>query len=198
MDWKVAKGSNGAARSSAAPTGADYYNRKIMTLTEFPIVVDLPVQWGDMDSFGHVNNVVYFRYFEHACMAYLRRLSFDKGPREGGIGPILAATEARFRKPLTYPDEIQIGARLSEVSADRFTLEHRIVSRLRSAVVAEGKSLTVAFDYGATTKARLPVAVRAAMAGLEAQVGRVVKTSASDWRLGPDRGEDSGPARTGS
>jgi acyl-CoA thioester hydrolase len=149
-------------------------------LSKFPVIVRQPIVWGEMDAYRHVNNVVYFRYFEHARMAYLRRLSFDQGPREGGIGPILAATEARFRKPLTYPDEVQIGARLSEVSADRFTLEHRIVSRRQQAVVAEGKSLTVAFDYGAMTKAPLPAAVRAAIAGLEAAVGRVVNTWSSD------------------
>lgn len=35
-------------------------------LAGFPVRVDIPVAWGEMDAFGHVNNVVYFRYFESA------------------------------------------------------------------------------------------------------------------------------------
>ena len=36
-------------------------------LAGFPVVVDIPVAWGEMDAFGHVNNVMYFRYFETAA-----------------------------------------------------------------------------------------------------------------------------------
>lgn len=36
----------------------------------FPVRVGIPVAWGEMDAFGHVNNVVYFRYFESARIAF--------------------------------------------------------------------------------------------------------------------------------
>ena len=39
-------------------------------LKSFPVVAKIPVRWGDMDSFQHVNNVSYFRYFESARIAY--------------------------------------------------------------------------------------------------------------------------------
>ena len=42
----------------------------------FPIVIELPVQWGEMDAYGHVNNTVLFRYFESARMAYFERCGF--------------------------------------------------------------------------------------------------------------------------
>ena len=35
-------------------------------LRDFPLVVEIPVQWGDQDAFGHVNNAAYFRWFESA------------------------------------------------------------------------------------------------------------------------------------
>ena len=41
---------------------------------DYPVVISLPVQWGDQDLFGHVNNVVYFRWYESARIAYLDRI----------------------------------------------------------------------------------------------------------------------------
>src|SRR2546428_12744196 len=95
-------------------------------LAAFPVVVELPVIWGEMDSYRHVNNVVYFRYFENARLEYFRRLGWFELEKETGIGPILAATQARFRRPLTYPDTISIGARILSMKEDRFHLGHRI------------------------------------------------------------------------
>src|SRR5262245_50427512 len=107
-------------------------------LTGFPVIVELPVVWGEMDSYRHVNNVVYFRYFESARLEYFRRLGWFEYEQQTGIGPILAATSARFRKPLTYPDTIWVAARVPAVEADRFTMEYRLVSRKLAVVAAEG------------------------------------------------------------
>ena len=92
-------------------------------LAKYPVIVRQPVVWGDMDSYRHVNNTVYFRYFENARLEYFRRLGWFEYEEQTGIGPILAATQARFRKPLSYPDRIWITARVSDIGADRFTLE---------------------------------------------------------------------------
>jgi acyl-CoA thioester hydrolase len=92
-------------------------------LSGYPVIVELPVVWGEMDSYRHVNNVVYFRYFENVRLEYFRRLDWFEFERQTGIGPILAATQARFRKPLTYPDTISVGARIPKLEEDRFTME---------------------------------------------------------------------------
>src|SRR5690348_14424540 len=117
-------------------------------LAGFPVAVRLAVAWGDMDAYRHVNNVVYFRYFENARLEYFRRLGWFELERETGVGPILAATQARFRKPLTYPDTVLIGARVVSVGADRFTLEHLVVSERLGAVAAEGQGVVVAYHHG--------------------------------------------------
>ena len=43
-------------------------------LQGYPVTVEIPVAWGDMDAYGHVNNTMYFRYFETARIAYFYRL----------------------------------------------------------------------------------------------------------------------------
>src|SRR5216683_2544806 len=107
-------------------------------LAGYPVIVESPVAWGDMDSYEHVNNVVYFRYFENARLEYFRRLGWFEFEEQTGIGPILAYTQARFRRALTYPDTISIGARVISLADDRFTLEHEIVSHDQAAVATEG------------------------------------------------------------
>src|SRR5215467_841217 len=104
-------------------------------LAGFPVIVELPVVWGEMDSYRHVNNVVYFRYFENARLEYFRRLDWFEFEKQTGIGPILGATQARFRRPLTYPDTIRIAARISQIGDDRMTMAHIIVSLEQQAIV---------------------------------------------------------------
>src|SRR5262249_17835741 len=114
-------------------------------LAGFPVVIELPVVWGEMDSYRHVNNAVYFRYFESARLEYFRRLRWLEYEEQTGVGPILAATQARFRKALTYPDTISVGARVSSLGMDRMTIDHLIVSHRLGAVTTEGQGTVVTF-----------------------------------------------------
>src|SRR5262249_34654822 len=125
-----------------------------------------------MDSYRHVNNVVYFRWFENARLEYFRRLGWFEYEQETGVGPILASTQARFRKPLTYPDTVLIAARVVSVGEDRFTLEHRVVSRRLAAVAAEGQGGAASFHYGRGQKVPLPDELRRRIAELEAGAAR--------------------------
>src|SRR5262245_6750401 len=141
-------------------------------LAGFPVVVELPVVWGEMDAYRHVNNVVYFRYLETARLEYFRRLGWFEYERETGVGPILAATQARFRRPLAYPDTISVGARVVTVGEDRFTLDHRIVSHAQGAVTTEGQGTVVTYHYGEGKKVPIPDELRRRIRELEAAVKR--------------------------
>jgi acyl-CoA thioester hydrolase len=137
-------------------------------LAGFPVVVELPVAWGEMDAYRHVNNVVYFRYLENARLEYFRRLDWFEYERQTGVGPILAATQARFRKPLTYPDTIWVTARVVDIEDDRFHLEHRVISKRLVAVAAEGKGTVVTYHHGEHRKVAVPEELRRRIAALEA------------------------------
>ena len=140
-------------------------------LPGFPVVVEMPVYWGEMDSFGHVNNIYYFRYFEQSRLEYFRRLAWEGYTVNSGIGPILGSVEARYRKPLKWPDTIEVGARATDVGVDRMTLEHRVISRKLGVVVAEGKGVIVAYDYGLERKAPIPDDLRQRIVELEKTAG---------------------------
>lgn len=136
-------------------------------LTDMPVVVDFPVAWGDMDAFGHVNNTKYFRWFEDGRLAYFDRVGIAEVMKESGVGPILASTDCRFRVPLTYPDSVRIGARVTALEEDRFTMRYVVVSTAHGKVAAEGTGSLVAFDYGTGRKTTWPASLRARIEALQ-------------------------------
>lgn len=136
-------------------------------LAGYPVVVRVPVQWGDMDAYGHVNNTVFFRYFESARVEYLERCGFTRSYEETRVGAILHSTRCRFRRALTHPDTVLVGATAREVEDDRFTHAYRLVSLARDEVAAEGSGVVVSFDYDRGEKAPIPEPVRAGIASLE-------------------------------
>jgi acyl-CoA thioester hydrolase len=139
-------------------------------LAQYPVVVEIPVAWGDMDAMQHVNNTVYFRYFETARIAYFERLGLMKHREETGIGPILAQASCKFKFPLTYPDTVFVGSRVCEIGEDRVSMEHRIVSKRHQRVAAEGTSLIVTFNYREQRKAPLPADMLERIASLESRI----------------------------
>jgi acyl-CoA thioester hydrolase len=136
-------------------------------LAGFPVIVQQQVVWGDMDFYQHVNNVVYFRYFENARLEYFRRLDWFNFEKETGVGPILAAAQARFRRPLTYPDFIAIGARVADIGTDRFFLEHLIVSKEQRQITTVGQGTLVTYHYGRQEKVPVPEELRRRIAELQ-------------------------------
>ncbi len=137
-------------------------------LNDFPIHISVPVQWGEMDAYGHVNNTVYFRYFESARIVYLERCGFVESYDRDRIGAILHSTDCRFRIAVQYPDTVHIGVRARDVQEDRFTTEYRAVSARANAVAADGIGIVVSFDYRTREKTALPDTVRRLIAEIEA------------------------------
>lgn len=137
-------------------------------LEGFEVVVTLPVSWGDMDAYQHVNNTRYFRYFEDARVAYFERTGIGAlaaGPV--GTGPVLASTSCRFKAPIAYPDEVQVGARVVSVGRTSFKMDYRVVSVALHCVAAEGQAVVVAYDFDEGRKVVIPDAWRRALSSVE-------------------------------
>ncbi len=137
-------------------------------LRDYPVRIPISVRWGDMDAFQHVNNVVYMRYFESVRVAYFEETAVmvESGiPR--GVGPILASASVRYKAPVTYPDALYAGIRVSALSTDRFTMEFAIVSETLGRVAASGDGVIVSYDYDDGVKALLPSAWRTAIERIE-------------------------------
>ena len=133
----------------------------------YPVVIEIPVQWGEMDAFQHVNNVVYFRYFENARIAYFEKLDVIEFMKSMWIGPILAATSCRFKAPLTYPDKVLVAAKVTAIEEDRFMMDYRVVSTKHQKLAAEGDGVIVTFNYRENKKVIVPEELRLMIVKIE-------------------------------
>jgi len=68
--------------------------------------IALPILWGDMDSLGHVNNTVYFRYMEQARVSWIATLNGQVNTADEG--PVIANTFCNFYRPLVFPGDLVV------------------------------------------------------------------------------------------
>lgn len=136
-------------------------------LTDFPVVIQIPVQWGDQDLFEHVNNTIPIRWFESARLVYLERCGLSELMATQRVGPILASMTADFRRQIQYPDSVHVGARITGVGHTSMTMEHAIVSQSQGATAVQGVSVVVVFDYEAQRPVPIPDGVRSSIETLE-------------------------------
>ena len=110
----------------------------------------LPMRWGDMDALGHMNNAVYFRFFEEARVRLLAHLSgFGPGAatNEPGRVSVLAHTSCDFLKPVIYPATLLVTQSL--IRLGRTSLEMRIEMQRDDepgVVYAKGRYVVVGAD----------------------------------------------------
>ena len=122
-------------------------------------ILEHPVRWGDMDSFDHVNNTIYFRYFEEARINFFKDMNIKEQMSSQGIGLILATTDCKFIFPITYPDTLTIETVPFTVGTDRFTVKQTIISQQHQCVATISTSTIVAYDHVNKHKATLPESV---------------------------------------
>jgi acyl-CoA thioester hydrolase len=110
---------------------------------------------------------MFFRYLESARVAFIHSLGFESvrevATEQGPVGFILQSAQCRFRRPLVYPDTLTITTRVASIDADRFTLEHEIISQKSGEVSAIGSGVIVTYDYAAQTKVPMPERLRKAL-----------------------------------
>ena len=122
--------------------------------------MQIRVAWSDMDALGHVNNATYFTYMESARIDFLEDYEhLMPMPREG-IGPILAYIDCQFIVPATFPDEVIVGSRITEIGNTSVKMEQVIYSMKFEAIVSSSKSVLVLINYATGEKIRVPDSVR--------------------------------------
>jgi acyl-CoA thioester hydrolase len=126
----------------------------------FPFVHRETVRFRDVDAWGHVNNAVFLTYCEQARMAFLADLGLVKGVAEARM--ILARAEIDFRSQASVGETIAIGVRPSRFGRKSFDLEYRLEADGR--LVAESRSVLVAYDYDRQQSIELPESWRRRLA----------------------------------
>ena len=118
-----------------------------MQVTDYPVVVQLPVQWSDLDMYAHVNNCVYLRWIESARVAYWDNSGLRGLLEPSDLGPILASVKCDYKQQLDYPDTINVTARIRYLGKTSLHMEHIVTSEAHQDLAAKGLSVIVMFDY---------------------------------------------------
>lgn len=121
-----------------------------------PVSIEIPVAWGDMDAFGHVNNTIYLRWFESARIAFFHAAGVPHQRAALTQAPILAHTSCTFEWPLAFPDAVRVEAHLVRVGTKSFTLRYEVHSRTHERRAAHGDSVVVWYDYPSARSAQIP------------------------------------------
>lgn len=128
-------------------------------LKNYPLVITQEVIWSDMDTYQHVNNAVYFRYFEDVRMHLLGKAGVVAYMDKHQVGPILASTTCNFRAPLTYPDTIHIAAGIEVIKTRTLTMKYSVYSEKLGKQAAEGEGLIVFYDYRRKLSCEIPAEI---------------------------------------
>lgn len=137
------------------------------SLKDYPLVIQQDVIWSDMDGYQHVNNSVYFRYFEDSRMSLFEKCGVGEYMKEHQVGPILASTTCNFRAPLTHPDRIHIAAGIIEIKTRTLKMKYAVYSEKLDKLAAEGEGLVVFYDYKRGLSCEIPAVIVSALKAFE-------------------------------
>jgi acyl-CoA thioester hydrolase len=118
----------------------------------FDFVHEEPVRFRDIDAMGHVNNAVFLSYIESARVAFLQHLGAVSSLEDMAI--VVARVEIDFRAPVGFGDVVEVGVRASRFGEKSFDLDHEL--RVRGELVAEAKTVLVAYDYDQARTVEIP------------------------------------------
>ncbi len=138
-------------------------------MDNFPLSMQLRIDWSEIDQFGHVNNIAILRYVQAARVNCLEAIGLMQSQAKTKIGPTLASTSCQFRKPLFYPGQVTIHSRLEQIKNTSFVLRHEI-SNDRNELAAEAQDIIVLFNFQTQTKLAIPADLRARLEKLESSI----------------------------
>lgn len=124
------------------------------------------IRWGDMDAFGHVNNVEFFRYLESARVEYALAVLAGQ-VRAEGENIILADLHCAFRRQLRWPGQVDIHTRTARVGRTSIVLQQIMCVADTDEVAASADTVLVWFDFGKQRSTAVPDEIRAHIAEYE-------------------------------
>jgi acyl-CoA thioester hydrolase len=137
---------------------------------EYPVVHEQNVAWGDMDAFGHVNNVMYYRYIESARIDYFDALNIF----EQKVLTVVASNQCKYLRPVFYPDQLKIAVRVEELRNSAMRMSYQLFSTAQNALVATAEAVIVCVDQNNMQKAAIPEDIREKILKMEHAVGHLI------------------------
>ncbi len=122
------------------------------------ITLDIPVRWGDLDAFNHVNNTVFLRYLEEARICFFAEMG-DRWADERS-GPVVVNVNCNFRREIRYPATVRISLTASAASGKRMLMAHTITDAQQPDILYADAEITAVWVAQGAGAIELPAHVR--------------------------------------
>ena len=133
--------------------------------SDFPHFLAIPTRWMDNDVYGHVNNVVYYSYFDTVINEYLIReggLNIHDGSAVG----YCVESQCRYLAPLAFPEIIDAGLRVAHLGNSSVRYEIALFRQGGDAPVALGSFVHVFVSRQENRPTAIPAGIRTCLEGL--------------------------------
>lgn len=140
--------------SSTVPSTATQVRPAPQPRSAYPVFRSITTRWADNDVYGHVNNVVYYSWFDTAVNAHL----IDQGVLDihaGGTIGLVIETQCNYFAPLAFPQTVEAGIRVARLGGSSVRYEVGLFSQGEALSAAAGHFIHVYVDR----KTRRPVPV---------------------------------------
>jgi acyl-CoA thioester hydrolase len=119
----------------------------------------IPIRWGDMDAYGHVNNTIYFRFMEQNRVEYLEQQGYKVMPE--GTAPVIINASCTFLIPLTYPGVVDIKMYCGQPGRSSIPTHYEMRLQGDDTLYATGESKIVWMDVASGKSVAIPDELRA-------------------------------------
>lgn len=129
---------------------------------DYPVLREMTTRWMDNDVYGHVNNVVYYSYFDTAVNGYL----IEAGVLDIVAGPVIGLvveTQCRYASPISFPDRVSAGIRVARLGTSSVRYEVGLFRAEEPMAAAEGYFVHVYVDRTTRRPVPLPAPLRDAL-----------------------------------
>ena len=130
--------------------------------TAYRHFLPITTRWMDNDVYGHVNNVVYYSYFDTVVNEYLIRAGVLDVEHGETIG-LVVETQCSYFAPLVFPERVEAGLRVMRLGSTSVRYEVGLFKEGDAQAVAQGHFVHVYVDRATRRPVELPAALRAAL-----------------------------------
>ncbi len=125
----------------------------------------IPMRWGDMDAYGHVNNTIYFRYMEQTRVEYLESVGYTLEPK--GITPVIIDASCTFLVPLSYPGVVEVKMFFGVPGRSSIPTRYEIGLQGDTTLYATGDTKIVWVNMASGKSVPIPEDLRTCLSGVD-------------------------------
>ena len=132
------------------------------TRADYRHMTEITTRWCDNDVFGHVNNVVYYQWFDTAVTGYLLETK-AMDPLTSKVITLVVETQCAYFESTSFPDVIEVGIAIEKLGTSSMTYRIGIFKQGQDQAIAQGHFIHVAVDRASNRSTPIPDTMRKAL-----------------------------------